>query len=85
MEQSGADFSVVILDACRNNPFNQGPDFQQTAEANRGASVDGSGDAGQAERGSAGLVEMNASGRTETLVAYATAPRSGGAGRREPA
>ena len=75
MEQSGADFSVVILDACRNNPFDRGPDFQEVADANRGASVGQLGELGEADRGrGGGLVEMNASGRTETLVAYATAP-----------
>lgn len=75
MEQSGADFSVIILDACRNNPFNQGPGFLETADASRGATVDSPGapdSNGRAAGG--GLVEMTASGRSETLVAYATAP-----------
>ncbi|MGI9498927.1 MAG: caspase family protein [Geminicoccaceae bacterium] len=75
MEQSGAKFSVVILDACRNNPFNQGPTFEQVADASRGTSVDASGEPATTERGAGGgLAEMSASGRTETLVAYATAP-----------
>ncbi|MGI9485969.1 MAG: caspase family protein [Geminicoccaceae bacterium] len=75
MEQSGADFNVVILDACRNNPFNQGPNFQETADASRGVEVEDPSQSGRVERAAAGgLVEMNASGRTETLVAYATAP-----------
>ncbi len=75
MEQSGADFNVVILDACRNNPFNQGPNFQETADASRGAKVEGANQSATVEHAAAGgLVEMNASGRTETLVAYATAP-----------
>ena len=75
MEQSGADFNVVILDACRNNPFNQGPTFQQAADASRSVEVEDPSQSGRVERTAAGgLVEMNASGRTETLVAYATAP-----------
>lgn len=78
MEQSGARFSVVILDACRNNPFERGPAFLQTADASRGATVDSGAAPDQvnpaAGGSSGGLAEMNASGRTETLVAYATAP-----------
>lgn len=75
MEQSGAEFNVVILDACRNNPFHQGPNFGQTADTSRGAKVDGAGATETPDPGpSGGLAEMNASGRSETLVAYATAP-----------
>ncbi|MDH3661878.1 MAG: caspase family protein [Alphaproteobacteria bacterium] len=75
MEQSGAKFNVVILDACRNNPFNQGATFQLTADASRGANVDKASASTPEDRGAGGgLAEMNASGRTETLVAYATAP-----------
>ncbi|MEZ5932625.1 MAG: caspase family protein [Alphaproteobacteria bacterium] len=75
MEQSGAAFSVVILDACRNNPFHQLASFQQTADASRGATVAGGAEPSPAARASTGgLAEMNASGSTETLVAYATAP-----------
>lgn len=80
MEQSGADFNVVILDACRNNPFNQGANFQdttqETIDASRGAKVEGSSEpkATASATAAGGLAEMSASGRSETLVAYATAP-----------
>ncbi len=80
MEQSGAKFNVVILDACRNNPFERGPSFPLVADASegsRGAEVDAAGgvaDAADPSSRGGGLAEMSASGRTETLVAYATAP-----------
>jgi TPR repeat protein/uncharacterized caspase-like protein len=77
MEQSGARFNVVILDACRNNPFERGPSFPLALDASRGADVDVNGlavDAADSASRGGGLAEMSASGRTETLVAYATAP-----------
>jgi uncharacterized caspase-like protein len=39
MEESGAKFNVVILDACRNNPFDQSLDFPMITDASRGADV----------------------------------------------
>ena len=77
MEQSGAKFSVVILDACRNNPFERGPSFSSNLNTGRGANVDAVSNRAESAsppRHSGGLAEMSASGRTETLVAYATAP-----------
>lgn len=80
MEQSGAKFNVVILDACRNNPFQHGRSFPlvpNASDTSRGAEVDTTGnaaDAAETTQRVGGLAEMSASGRTETLVAYATAP-----------
>ncbi|MGB5560209.1 MAG: caspase family protein [Paracoccaceae bacterium] len=92
MNDSGAKLNIILLDACRNNPFDQIDSAQTdriatralTIGASRAAVLDGL--AALSEAGDGGLAEMSA-GKTETLISFATAPGSvalDGTGRHSP-
>ncbi len=66
---SGADNRVVILDACRNNPFSA------PTQSVPSASTAGR-DAGMRTRGLAGVDVNRGMGHRPTLLAFATAPGS---------
>ncbi|WP_095587960.1 caspase family protein [Actibacterium ureilyticum] len=92
MNDSGAKLNIVMLDACRNNPFDQIGSDQTEKIAARALSIGASRDAvmqGLAalkDTGDGGLAEMSA-GKTETLISFATAPGSvalDGDGRHSP-
>ncbi|WP_232520751.1 caspase family protein [Rhodobacter sp. CZR27] len=92
MAQSGARLNLVLLDACRNNPFTS-----ITAEASRvietrAISIGGTreqvsrGLADLSQASSGGLAEMTAGG-AEALISFATAPGAvafDGSGRHSP-
>jgi TPR repeat protein len=76
MELSGSAFNVVVLDACRNNPFRDaGPAFVDDGSS-RALDATGDGLGGPLTRGApgGGLAEMAVGGQAQTLIAYATAP-----------
>ena len=92
MSNSGAKLNLLLLDACRNNPFAAITPEQSEKIASRAISIGGSQDG--VTRGlellsdatSTGLAEMSA-GRVETMISFATAPGSvamDGAGRHSP-
>ncbi|AZB65661.1 caspase-1, p20 [Cereibacter sphaeroides] len=92
MAQSGARLTLVLLDACRNNPFLDMPSDGAEAIATRALSIGASRaaverglrDLAAASRG--GLAEMSA-GRGEALISFATAPGQvafDGRGRHSP-
>ncbi len=92
MNESGARLNVVILDACRNNPFAEMDEDQVARVRSRAITIGASEEAAEqglanlADDASGGLAEMSA-GETETLIGFATAPGSvalDGAGRNSP-
>lgn len=92
MNESGAKLSIILIDACRNNPFAKIEADQAERIASRaittGASRQGvtEGLAALAQAVDGGLAEMVA-GKTETLISFATAPGSvalDGSGRHSP-
>jgi uncharacterized protein len=92
MNESGAKLNIILLDACRNNPFDHMEDNDAERIASRAISVGASRDAVMqglaelSEAGDGGLAEMSA-GKTETLISFATAPGSvalDGDGRHSP-
>lgn len=92
MNDSGAKLNIVMLDACRNNPFDQIGSDQTERIASRALSIGASRDAvmqgleALKDTGDGGLAEMSA-GQTETLISFATAPGSvalDGDGRHSP-
>lgn len=92
MDGSGARLNIVLLDACRNNPFieiedNDAQDIvtraltigQSREEVQRGLTL-------LSEASSGGLAEMTA-GDAETMISFATAPGAvafDGSGRHSP-
>ena len=92
MANSGAKLSVVLLDACRDNPFGEVSDAQEEVIAARAIRIGGTeegvrdGIARLSEAAPGGLAEMSA-GENETLISFATAPGAvayDGAGRHSP-
>lgn len=92
MNDSGAKLNIIMLDACRNNPFDQIGSDQTEKIAARALTIGASRDAvmqgleALKDTGDGGLAEMSA-GKTETLISFATAPGSvalDGAGRHSP-
>ncbi|MEL7527061.1 MAG: caspase family protein [Pseudomonadota bacterium] len=92
MSNSGAKLNIVLLDACRNNPFGEITDAETETIASRAISLGASREEvsrgleqlSQSSRG--GLAEMTA-GDTETVISFATAPGSvayDGEGRHSP-
>ena len=92
MSESGAKLNLVLLDACRNNPFSAMSAEAAGQIASRSIALGKTSD--QVSRGltllldasSEGLAEMNA-GTVETMISFATAPGSvalDGAGRHSP-
>ncbi|MEM8700504.1 MAG: caspase family protein [Pseudomonadota bacterium] len=92
MSNSGAKLNIVLLDACRNNPFGEITDQETETIASRAISLGASREEvsrgleqlSQSSRG--GLAEMSA-GDTETVISFATAPGSvayDGEGRHSP-
>lgn len=92
MSASGAKLNLVLLDACRNNPFANLSAKDAAQIASRSIALGQSED--QVSRGltlltgeaSEGLAEMTA-GSVETMISFATAPGSvalDGAGRHSP-
>jgi|GEM_PF-1795862 len=92
MSNSGAKLNIVLLDACRNNPFGEIAEEETEAIASRAISLGASRDEVSrgleqlAQSGRSGLAEMTA-GDTETVISFATAPGSvayDGEGRHSP-
>ncbi|MGP3698916.1 caspase family protein [Rhodobacter sp. NSM] len=92
MAGSGARLNLVLLDACRNNPFVAIPKGDATSIETRAISIGASREAVErglkdlAEASRGGLAEMSA-GRGETLISFATAPGTvafDGSGRHSP-
>lgn len=92
MANSGAKLNIVLLDACRNNPFGEITEAETETIASRAISLGASREEvsrgleqlSQSSRG--GLAEMSA-GDTETVISFATAPGSvayDGEGRHSP-
>lgn len=92
MSNSGAKLNIVLLDACRNNPFGEITEAEAETIASRAISLGASREEvsrgleqlSQSSRG--GLAEMTA-GDTETVISFATAPGSvayDGEGRHSP-
>lgn len=92
MDRSGARLNIILLDACRNNPFN-GIDAEDADQiATRAISIGQSREEVQrgltllSEASSGGLAEMTA-GDSETIISFATAPGAvafDGTGRHSP-
>ncbi|MGR3344774.1 MAG: caspase family protein [Paracoccaceae bacterium] len=92
MNDSGSRLNIILLDACRNNPFDNIDAAQTDRIASRSITIGQSraavleGLAALSESGDGGLAEMSA-GKTETLISFATAPGSvalDGIGRHSP-
>ena len=92
MARSGARLNIVLLDACRNNPFAEIGDEAAERIATRAIAIGETRDAVSrglellSESSDGGLAEMTA-GNTETMIGFATAPGSvayDGAGRHSP-
>ncbi len=92
MSNSGAKLNLILLDACRNNPFNSISQDDAAKIASRSIALGGTKE--DATRGltllsdvsSAGLAEMTA-GKVETMISFATAPGTkalDGDGRHSP-
>jgi len=92
MANSGAKLNIVLLDACRNNPFGEIEEAEEEAIESRAISLGASREEvsrglellSRSSRG--GLAEMSA-GNTETVISFATAPgsvASDGEGRHSP-
>ena len=92
MSNSGAKLNLLLLDACRNNPFLAITPAQSEKIASRAISIGGTQE--EVSRGlvllsdatAGGLAEMSA-GRVETMISFATAPGSvamDGVGRHSP-
>jgi TPR repeat protein/uncharacterized caspase-like protein len=79
MNGSGANINIILLDACRNNPFEQIGDKEADRIATRAIEIGVSRQAvvdgleALANSGQDGLAEMSA-GKTETFIGFATAP-----------
>lgn len=81
MSNSGAKLNIVLLDACRNNPFGEITDEEAETIVSRAISLGASQEEvsrgleqlSQSSRG--GLAEMTA-GDAETVISFATAPGS---------
>jgi TPR repeat protein len=79
MSNSGAKLNLVLLDACRNNPFAEITEADAKSLETRAISIGASED--EVARGlkelagssTGGLAEMT-SGKTETIISFATAP-----------
>ncbi|WP_299473252.1 caspase family protein [uncultured Roseibium sp.] len=92
MSNSGAKLNIVLLDACRNNPFGEITAEETDTIASRAISLGASreevsrGLEQLSESSRGGLAEMTA-GDTETIISFATAPGSvayDGEGRHSP-
>ena len=92
MANSGARLNLVMLDACRNNPFAEITDTDAEEIATRALAIGASqeevarGLKALSEASSGGLAEMT-SGKTETMISFATAPGAvayDGVGRHSP-
>jgi TPR repeat protein len=92
MANSGAKLNLILLDACRNNPFKTVTESEVQAIASRAITIGASAEEvsrgltllGEASAG--GLAEMTA-GEAETVISFATAPGSvalDGEGRHSP-
>ena len=79
MSNSGARLNLVMLDACRNNPFAEIAEADTTEIETRALAIGASqeevarGLKALARASSGGLAEMT-SGKTETMISFATAP-----------
>ncbi|TYC55696.1 caspase-1, p20 [Rhodobacterales bacterium] len=92
MANSGAKLNIILLDACRNNPFGEIDEDEADVIASRAISLGASreevsrGLEALSQSSGGGLAEMTA-GDTETVISFATAPGSvayDGDGRHSP-